>query len=368
MSEKTAAPAAIPIPFQKQLDLEGSRTCGAACLSMVYEALGKKVPQDEIWPKIAKSNNLGRLASTTYLMAQDACLRGFAALAIQAKYPLHSLRALQEQGVLVIINHRLRKDDPAGHYSVVAKIDSEKVVLHDPLLGPDQVYVPAELFDLWQPAMGANEIVGGMLIGIAADPPIAQDCRFCHTPFPLGVRCPRCGKPVPLRPQSVLGCLNDQCIARAWNAICCPSCDHMWGFSANPPGEKKETPDFQATQSFSLKDLNLGPADPDPLHLGPVTAGMDRIFQFINAMPTVAAHPLVKQQLELIAAQRLDLQKAAQDEIARRNAAREERKRAEAEKKAKEKAAGGPAAPADPKARLDAEELGRALLENLGFR
>ncbi len=145
----SAAPTAIP--YERQTDPRDSRTCGAACLSMVYHSFGKEVPQSEIWPAIAKQNRFGSLASTTHLMALDALGRGFAAVAIQARHPLQALGLCREPGVRAILNHRLQPDSPAGHYSVLVDLDDKNVVLHDPFLGPSRRLSHAELLDLWQP-------------------------------------------------------------------------------------------------------------------------------------------------------------------------------------------------------------------------
>jgi hypothetical protein len=72
--------------------------------------------------------------------------------------------------------------------------------------------------------------------------------------------------------------------------------------------------------------------------------------------------------MELITAHRAELQTAATQEIARRNAIREERKRLRAEEKAHKLATQPPEESSSLPPRLDADELGRALLENLGFQ
>src|SRR5664279_3731447 len=108
-----AAPEVIP--YQKQIDMQSSRTCGAACLSMVYHSFGKEVPQAEIWPGISRENRFGSLASTTHLMARDAVIRGHAAVAFQARHPLQVLRLCREGKVRAILNHRLKSDSEAGH-------------------------------------------------------------------------------------------------------------------------------------------------------------------------------------------------------------------------------------------------------------
>src|SRR5580704_11389186 len=109
---------AVAIPYEKQFDMQASRTCAAACLSMVYRSFGQEIPQRLIWPLIAKKNLYGRIASTTHLMVADAINRRFAAVAIQVRDPLRALRHCRDSGIQVILNHRLKPDSPAGHYTV----------------------------------------------------------------------------------------------------------------------------------------------------------------------------------------------------------------------------------------------------------
>src|SRR5580704_4148951 len=97
---------AAVIPYERQSDPQTSRRCGAACLSMVYRSFGKEIPQDEIWPAVAKQNRFGSLASTTHLMARDALSRGFSALAFQARHPLQALLLCRNAGIRAILNHR----------------------------------------------------------------------------------------------------------------------------------------------------------------------------------------------------------------------------------------------------------------------
>ena len=218
---------ATAVAYEEQSNLQNNRGCGAACLSMIYRSFGKEVPQDEIWPAIAKQNPAGSIASTTHLMAADALSRGLAAVAIQARHPLQALRLCQEAGIHVILNHRLHANSAAGHYTVMVDLDTYHVVLHDPSFGPSRRLTQAELLALWQPHFSNSEIVGNVLIAIGEDPPQAPACRFCHTLTPPSINCPRCNKPIALRPSAVLGCVKRECIARMWSYICCPSCDFM---------------------------------------------------------------------------------------------------------------------------------------------
>jgi hypothetical protein len=186
--------SAATISYESQIDPQISRTCGAACLSMVYRSFGEEVPQAEIWPAIAKRTASGSLASTTHLMVQDAVNRGFSAVAIQARHPLQVLRLCREYGIHVILNHRLRREAPAGHYSVLVDLDDKTVVLHDPFDGPSRRLSHAELLELWQPNFPNSEITGNVLIAIAARPLASPACEFCHTENAFSGRLPEVQK------------------------------------------------------------------------------------------------------------------------------------------------------------------------------
>ncbi len=179
------------VPYEKQFDMQASRTCGAACLSMVYRSLGQEVPQRLIWPLIAKKNIYGSIASTTHLMAADAVTRGLSAVAIQARHPLQALRVCRDSGIRAILNHRLQPDSPAGHYTVFVDIDEVNVKLHDPYFGPSRRLTHDVFLDLWQPRLPNSEIVGNFLIGVAAESADAPACEVCHTALVKRVQCPR---------------------------------------------------------------------------------------------------------------------------------------------------------------------------------
>jgi len=151
---------------------------------MVYRSFGKDVAPAQIWPAIGKQNRFGSFASTTHLMTQDALRRGFAAVAIQTRHPLQALKLCRDSGIRVILNHRLKNDVPTGHYSVLVDIDDRSVVLHDPLFGPSRRLLHAELLALWQRLFSSSEILGNVMIGIAAPPPAEPACPLCHTPIP----------------------------------------------------------------------------------------------------------------------------------------------------------------------------------------
>jgi hypothetical protein len=352
------------IPYEKQLDSQTGRTCGAACLSMVYRSLGKAVPQTEIWPAIAKQTASGSLASMTHLMAQDAVNRGFHAVAIQARHPLQVLRLCREWGIRAILNHQLQRESPAGHYSVLVDLDDKSVVLHDPVYGPSRRLPHAELLELWLPHFPNSEIVGNVLIGIAAGPSAAPACEFCHTPIPANIACPRCQKPVGLQPAALLGCLNDGCIARMWNYLCCPSCDCMWTFSLNGP----QAAALASGASSPSPAPPAASASEDPWKLDRLFAEVDQFSAYVLALPAAANHPDLKRQLDFITASKEKLKLAQAEDLARQKARREKLDAAEQaarqrqeERRKKTEEMNRPGQP------LDGDALAQALLKNLGF-
>ncbi|HEY0791987.1 MAG TPA: cysteine peptidase family C39 domain-containing protein [Chthoniobacterales bacterium] len=359
------------IPYERQLDAQTSRMCGAACLSMVYRSFGKEVSQLEVWGGIAKPNRFGSLASTTHLMARDAFNRGFRALAVQVTHPLQSLRLCRDLGIRAIVNHRLKPEAPTGHYAVFVELDGENVVLHDPFYGPSRRLPHAELLELWQPRFPDSEIVGYVLIGIAAQEPAVAACPFCRTPFPPAVECPKCQQPVGLEPAALLGCMNRACLARMWNYLCCPSCDYTWTFSLDPPPAATGAgpPRGSTPAGRSLPSVTLAPAATltanDALNL--VFEQLDKFCSHLRSVPAEADHPEVKRQLDFITASKEKLKLVQAEEFARRKAAREQLDELmQAAKQNEEESHRRTVEELNaPLPSLDGNALGRALLKNL---
>jgi len=362
----SAAEAAIP--YEMQSDSHTNRTCGAVCLSMVYRSLGKEVPQAKIWPAISKQNQFGSVASTTHLMAQDALNRGFSALAIQARNPLQTLRLCRESGIRAILNHRLNRNVPTGHFTVLVEIDDKDVFLHDPFFGPSRRLSHAELLELWQPRLPNSEIGGYVLIGIAAEPSALPSCQFCRTPIPSEVKCPRCKNPVGLQPAVFLGCMNNACIARMWDYICCPSCDYLWNVSLQP----------QSAEVAAASPDEAGPRSQSPPRASRPTPGLDinKLFSEIDkfcahilGIPAAANHPEIKKQLDFIVGSKQKLALAQAELVASRAARQAElaalAKTAKEQQEAHRKKMEELNRPSPP---LDGNALGHALLKNLGFR
>lgn len=356
------------IPFEMQSDPQTSRGCGAACLSMVYRSFGKEIPQAEIWAAVAKENRFGSLASTTHLMTKDALSRGFSAVAIQARHPLHALRICRESGIRAILNHRLNHDSPAGHFTVLVDIDDRNVELHDPFLGPSQRLSHAELLELWQPGFSDSEIRGNMLIGVAAGQPVMPACELCGTPMLPAVECPQCKKPVLLQPAALLACMSSACIARIWNYVCCAFCDCTWTFSVQPVEAPRSEPG-SVGPSVATGGSPTPTSEQAPLTLDKVFAALDTFCSHILSLPAAASHPDIKKQLDLIAASKEKLKVAEAEGLAHREAHRQQLAKLQELAKAREEAHRKKMEEINrPSPPLDGNALGRALLKNLGFK
>jgi hypothetical protein len=354
--------AATVIPYEKQSEELTGRACGAACLSMAYRSFGQEVRQVDIWPLIAKENRFGQISSTTNLMAEDALNRGFNAVAIQARYPLQVLRLCRAADIRAILNHRVRRDSGAGHYTVLVDIDSRDVVVHDPLFGAARRWSHAELMELWLPQVPNSEIVGGVLIAVdTSGSPALPACEFCHTPMPLSVDCPRCSKPTGLQPGVVLGCIKDGCIARMWNWVCCPACDYLFTLDAGAaPGTRVAAVRPSAPEAPSRAAPHVDVAK--------LFAEMDKFTSLVLSIPAAANHPDIKKQLEFIAAGKEKFKVAHAEELVRRTAVLGQlaalTEKHKQQKEAQLKKIEELNAPPPP---LDGNALGRALLKNLGF-
>jgi hypothetical protein len=159
------------------------------------------------------------------LICADALGRGFAAMTLQVRHGLRSLRAALKREIRVIVHHRQSLNSRWGHYSVLLGIDDEGVCLHDPLLGPAKWLDHAEWLKLWCSGNGNREVRGNLAVFIGPRDDGAARCRSCDCAVPQDVACPTCQKAIPLRPSAVLGCKDSVCPERTWDLLFCPWCD-----------------------------------------------------------------------------------------------------------------------------------------------
>jgi hypothetical protein len=380
---------ALGIPYESQSGGPSNRMCGAAALSMVYRSLadvragraraerGERrrgedrrnrtqgppgglerrqgprrivdVTQADIWKQISKPNRFGAISGATHLMVKDALARGLSAVALQAASPLQLLLACRNNGVRAILNHRLRQDGAAGHFTVLVGMDESGVTVHDPSAGPSRRIPHDVLLDLWQPRSADSEIIGNVLIGVADHPPRLSRCIACATPIPAEEPCPKCRVAIPLAPSALLGCTDPACMKRSWLRVCCPWCDYTFpvvgGAGEEPRGAGK-----------------------DPLDLGPLFAQLDTFRNQVLGVPRLAGNEDILQQFAVIDAARERLQLAIPEErvrIANEDLALQARLDAAAKEGAKVReardAASASAAP------LDGDALAAKLLKDLGI-
>ena len=349
------------IPFEQQERTDNSRTCGAACLSMVYRSLGKQVPQAEIWEGISKVNRFGSLASTTHLMVGDALRRGFDAVAVRARHPMFALRCCRDAGIRIILNHRLHQDVPTGHYSVLVDIGEQDVTLHDPYFGPSRRISQGELMQLWEG--GANSEIGGhTLIAIAAPLSTPPNCELCDAAIPAAVPCPNCSKAFKLRPITAIGCINQECIVRRWLQVCCPFCDHTWDFTSGAPA-----PAVSPVPKEEKKD------NPVVAEIHRAFAKIDQCCARLAALPLIAGNAEVMKNLEILKGARGKMLEAAAEREEKHRAhlaklqervQKSQAKKAASDQKKLEKKKAETNTPAPP---LDGNELAHALLKNVGL-
>lgn len=353
-----SAPATIP--FEKQDDPLTHRGCGAACLAMVYRSFGKDVPQEAIWPLIAKQNRFGSVASTTHMMAQHAIGQGFQAIVLQTRHPLQVLRLCCESGIRAILNVRLKADTYAGHYVTLVDLDETHVVLHDPLLGPARRLTHTELLSIWHSQIMNSEILGNVVIGISSGLAPLPPCEFCRTPMPEKIACPRCAKAVGLQPAVLMGCIRDGCIARMWNYVCCPSCDYVWSFN-----------ELGVSQPLSPDPLPAGAELPpiEPQNFDAIFAELDKFTAYVRGIPGINEHPEIQAHLAILESGRTTINLAQSESMGHHQVRREQvatmRKDAEKNQEAHRKKT---EALNTPPPQLDGNALGQELLKSLGFK
>jgi hypothetical protein len=341
----------IIIPYERQSESQTDRLCGAAAMSMVFGSFGKRVPQAEIWPRIARKSPSGGLTSATYLMAQEALSHGYSALAIQARQPLQALRICRDAGIRAILNHRAKENSPSGHYTVLVDIDQDGVVVHDPADGPSRRMTHRTLLELWRPLFPNPEITGNVLIGIADRTEPASPCSVCGIAIPSEIRCGACDKPILLQPSALLGCVGLSCAARTWTYLCCPHCDYTWSFALRPTEDSSKL--LSAT---SLPDFSA------------VLGELDKFCDAIGGMPALAGRPDVQQHLTYLRGTRERVKLAQAEQLAHQRTTLARMAQLENRAKQDEEAIQKRKAEAEkPGTSPDGNALGQDLLKSLGF-
>ncbi len=192
---------------------------------MVYRSLGLTCQQRSVWQRIAEEVRPGVHAARTHRLALDACRQGFEAAILQTDQPADLLNRLAETQLRVILNHRLDRQSPCGHYSVLVRFDGQTIELHDPQRGPRTVLPWSEFAECWGPTGGPSETVGNVLVAIGPRSMEVGPCSACGWTPPVQSPCPRCGQLVPLGAAGWLGCGKAARGELLWRRRFCPHCD-----------------------------------------------------------------------------------------------------------------------------------------------
>ena len=216
---------AAPLQYERQTE---PRSCGAAALTMVYRSLGITCNQEDIWQVVASKSAYGAQCARAQTLAKDALDRGLRALAFQVRDPWIVLERCLHDSVRVIINHAPASAPTGGHYSVLTDLNDREIIFHDPSEGPNQAVSRRAFLLLWNPRSPFAEILGQVMIAIAASESKLESCLLCKGQARDVVKCRSCRRQVRLQPLAILGCLTDWCPMRGWEQIFCPWCDHTW--------------------------------------------------------------------------------------------------------------------------------------------
>jgi ABC-type bacteriocin/lantibiotic exporter with double-glycine peptidase domain len=174
------------IPYHRQ---DTPQLCGPAALCMVLESLGLMVTQEELMPLVTRAVR-GQLQAFTHLMNRLCLDRGLASLIVRLKRGASV--DLQQLRIIALL-----QQIHGGHYIVLVNCDSESVLYHDPLRGPNQQMSLAEF---------ARR--GGIALAIGLRPSAESE--------PVTKSCPWCRESVVLQPAAILGVIEQ---------IHCPRCD-----------------------------------------------------------------------------------------------------------------------------------------------
>lgn len=218
-------------PFIAQ---DSAGNCGAAALAMVLGRYGVMQSPEKISVELSTIGPNGMPRIRTHRLADYARNLGLSAMVTRLEEPWKALVRSAEADFGVIINHRIDRLKPTGHFSVLAQLDQEagQAVLNDPQNGPNLKKSREELLELWSPNFQGSQIAGFVAVVIAERPlgGVSGLCAHCNDSQANQNPkvCKGCFKVIEPLPGHVLGCLSGDCLNRLWMKIFCPTCDRVW--------------------------------------------------------------------------------------------------------------------------------------------
>jgi hypothetical protein len=219
---------------------ESGGDCGAAALAMVLGQFDCNESPQKLSRLLTTIGTNGQPSIKTHQLANYARGLGFSSIVAQFSEPWKVLVNSFEAGFGVIINHRLSKDKPTGHFSVLSQISQadDFVRLHDPQRGPNLRTTRQELLELWSPLVPGSQIAGmvGVIIGPRPVGGVAGVCSSCSQDYDdnTPLKCESCSIILEPLPGFPIGCLSEVCHRKLWRKIFCPNCDRVWSGSNLP--------------------------------------------------------------------------------------------------------------------------------------
>ena len=120
------------IPHVKQP--KGERSCGAACIKMLYEHRGISALYKEIWQDISLPGAIQPLNRycRNGLIIRHLIKNGFQAVGVSVCDVQAVLAICEENGMYGLLNHRLSAGSIEGHYSIYLYSDYKGIHINDP--------------------------------------------------------------------------------------------------------------------------------------------------------------------------------------------------------------------------------------------
>lgn len=171
------------IPYERQIQRPGERTCGAAVLSMLYRSFGVSVNQVTVWEELRQYSSDRTRARTCHL-TRHLLEHGFSAVAARLREP-ETFVFGDFPSVRMIVVHRIRRESDKGHFSLFVGVDRDRrtVFLHDPQVGPHREIDVGELLELWTPPSPGCEITRNIVVIVSAAQSGPTECRKCSRTF-----------------------------------------------------------------------------------------------------------------------------------------------------------------------------------------
>ena len=118
------------IPFIKQ---SKPNSCGAACLTMIYNHLGLAVSEKHVFRDIVGLDARGGQNCRTYLMCRDAINRGYFATAFFANNSKKTIRTCRDNDIELLVLFHAQQGSLSAHFCVVNNVYPNLVSLKDPM-------------------------------------------------------------------------------------------------------------------------------------------------------------------------------------------------------------------------------------------